>query len=77
MLLSTHFNQPGHSINDFLLIPGLERIQSNRDSVRRAREAHLIYKAMTLGPNGIECVRCHAIKNKKLCNGQSQKIVIL
>ena len=50
--VSTHFNQPGHSINDILLIP-LERIHNNRDSVRKAREAHLIDKAMTLEPNGI------------------------
>ena len=38
--VSTHFNQPGHSINDILLIP-LELIHNNRDSVRKAREAHL------------------------------------
>ena len=50
--ISEHFNQPGHSINDVLLIP-LELIHNNRDSVRKAREAHLIDKAMTLEPRGI------------------------
>ena len=39
--VSLHFNQPGHSINDVHLIP-LELIRSKRDSVREAREAHLI-----------------------------------
>ena len=39
--VSEHFNQADHSINDVLLIP-FELIRSNRDSVRKAREAHLI-----------------------------------
>ena len=47
-----HFNQADHSINDVLLIL-LELIRSNCDSVREAREAHLIEKAMTLEPCGI------------------------
>ena len=50
--VSKHFNQADHSINDVLLIP-LELIRSNRDSVRKAREAHLIDKAMTLEPHGV------------------------
>ena len=50
--VSLHFNQPGHSINDAQLIP-LELIRSKRDSVRKAREAHLINKAKTLHPLGI------------------------
>ena len=50
--VSPHFNQPGHSINDVQLIP-LELIRSKRDSVRKAREAHLISKAKTLHPLGI------------------------
>ena len=50
--VSKHFNQADHSINDVLLIP-LELIRSNRDSVRKEREAHLIDKAMTLEPHGI------------------------
>ena len=39
--VSLHFNQPGHSINDVHLIP-LELIRSTRNSVRKAREAHII-----------------------------------
>ena len=50
--VSSHFNQPDHSIKDILLIP-LKRIHNNRGSVRKAYEAHLIDKAMTLEPNGI------------------------
>ena len=50
--ISEHFNQPGHSINDVLLTP-LELIHNNRDFVRKAREAYLIDKAMTLEPRGI------------------------
>ena len=46
------FNQADHSINDVLLIP-VELISSNRDSVRKAHEAHLIDKAMTPEPQGI------------------------
>jgi len=47
-----HFNQADHSINDVLLIP-LELIRSNRDSDRKAREAHLIDKVMTLELRGM------------------------
>ena len=50
--VSLHFNQAGHSINDVLLIP-IELIRSKRDSVRKTREAHLINKAKTLHPFGI------------------------
>ena len=39
--VSLHFNQAGHSINDVRLIL-IELIRSKRDSVRKAREAHLI-----------------------------------
>ena len=49
--VSTHFNQPGHSI-DHPLTP-LELIHNTRDSVRKAREALFINKAMTLEPLGI------------------------
>ena len=49
---SLHFNQAGHSINEVRLIP-IELIHSKRDSVRKAREAHLINKAKTLHPFGI------------------------
>ena len=51
-LVSEHFNQADHSINNVLHIP-LQLIPSNRDSVRTAREAHLIDKAMTVEPHGI------------------------
>ena len=37
---------------DGLLIP-LELIRSNRDAVRKAREAHLIHKGNTLSPLGM------------------------
>ena len=36
-----------------VLLTPLELIHSKRDSVRKAREAHLINKAMTLEPLGI------------------------
>ena len=51
-LIINHFNQVGHSINDVRLTP-IEIIRSKRDSVRKAREAHLINKAKTLHPFGI------------------------
>ena len=44
--VSLHFNQAGHSINDVILIP-LELIRSNRNPVRKVREAHLIHKGNT------------------------------
>ena len=49
-----HFNQAGHSITVVILI-SLELISSNRDPVRKAREAHLIHvhKGNTLSPLGI------------------------
>ena len=50
--VSEHSNQADHSINEVLLIP-LELIRSNRDSVRKARETHLIDKAMALEPRDI------------------------
>jgi len=50
--VSLHFNQAGHSINDARLIP-IELIRSKRESIRKAREAHLITKAKTLHPFGI------------------------
>ena len=49
-LVSEHFSQADHHINEVLLIP-FEL--SNRDSVRKAREAHLTDKAMYLEPHGI------------------------
>ena len=48
-------DQPIISNTKYRLIP-LELIRSKRDSVRKAREAHLINKAKTLHPLGIN--RC-------------------
>ena len=48
----THFTLPGHSLNNLELIP-LELINSNRDAIRKAREAFLIYKGKTLEPSGM------------------------
>ena len=50
--VSLHFYKVGHSINDVRLIP-IELIRSKHDSVRKAREAHLINKSKTLHPFGI------------------------
>ena len=50
--VSLHFHQAGHSINDVRLTP-IELIRSKRDSIRKAREAHLIDKVKTLHPFGI------------------------
>ena len=43
---------PNHSSNDIQLI-SIEKILSNRDSVRKAREVHLILKANTFEPYGL------------------------
>ena len=51
--VSEHFLcHSNHSHTDLQLIP-LEKVHSSRDSVRKARESHLIDKAMTLEPNGL------------------------
>ena len=42
--VSFHFNQPGRSINEVRHLIPLEFIRSNRDAVRKAREALLIRK---------------------------------
>ena len=41
-----------HSDNHMLLIP-IEKLKNGRDSFRKAREAHLIHKAKTIEPLGI------------------------
>ena len=55
--VSEHFlSNSNHSHTDMQqmqLIP-LEKIHSSRDSVRKARESHLIDKAMTLEPHGLK-----------------------
>ena len=45
--VSEHFLANDHSANDIILIP-LELIKSNRDSVRKAREAYLIERGKLL-----------------------------
>ena len=48
-----HFlSSPNHTANDMLLIP-TEKIFSNRDSIRKAREAFLIQKGKTIDPAGL------------------------
>lgn len=51
--VSEHFIfSTNHSASDMQLIP-LETIFSNRDSIRKAREAVLIIRAGTLEPSGL------------------------
>ena len=45
--VSEHFLSNDHNASDMQLIP-LELIKSNRDSVRKAREAYLIDRGQTL-----------------------------
>ena len=52
LLFLNTFSHSNHSHTDMKLIP-LEKIHSSRDSVRKARESHLIDKAMTLEPTGL------------------------
>ena len=48
-----HFlSSPNHTANDMLLIP-IQKIFSNRDSIRKAREAFLIQKGKTIDPDGL------------------------
>ena len=42
-----------HNATDMQLIP-LELLKSNRDSVRKAREAYLIERGQTLEPHGLD-----------------------
>ena len=50
--VSGHFLSLNHSASDMQLIP-LKPIKSNRDDVRKVREAHLIDKGQTLEPKGL------------------------
>ena len=50
--VSEHFLTSNHSDNYMLLIP-IEKLKNGGDSFRKAREAHLIYKAKTIEPLGI------------------------
>ena len=49
--ISDHFSPPEHYIRDIELIP-LQLINSDRDSIRNAREGLLITKGKTLAPYG-------------------------
>ena len=50
--VSEHFLSNDHNANDMQLIP-LEIMKSNRDSVRKDREAYLIDGGQTLEPLGL------------------------
>ena len=51
--VAEHFLSSPHSISkDTLLIP-MEKFFSDRDSIRKAREAFLISKGRTIEPNGL------------------------
>ena len=54
--VSEHFLCHSNDSHTDMLLISLEKIHSSRDSVRKARESHLIDKAMTLEPNGLN--RC-------------------
>ena len=45
-------SSPNHTANDIILIP-IEKIFSNRDSIRKGREAFLIQKGRTINPDGL------------------------
>ena len=51
--VSKHFlSHSNHSHTDMQLIP-IEKIHSSRDSLRKARESHLMDKTKTLEPHGL------------------------
>ena len=52
-IAAEHFlSSPNHTANDMQLIP-IEKIFSNRDFTRKAREAFLIQKGRTIYPDGL------------------------
>ena len=51
--VSEHFLSNDHTATDMQLIP-LELVKSNRDGVRKAREAYFIERGQTLEPLGDE-----------------------
>ena len=51
-VVSEHFLTSNHCDNHMLLIPS-EKLKNGRDSFRKAREVHLIHKAKTIEPLGI------------------------
>ena len=55
--VAQHFlSSPNHTANDMQLIP-IEKVFSNRDSIRKAREAFLILKGRTIDPEGLNIRR--------------------
>ena len=50
--VSEHFLTSNHSDDHILLFP-IEKLKNGRDSFRKAREVHLIHKAKTIDPLGI------------------------
>ena len=59
-----HFlSSPNQTANDMILIP-IEKIFSNRDSIRKAREAFLIQKGRTIDPDGLN-IRTNKRKRKR------------
>ena len=51
--VAQHFlSSPNHTANDMQLIP-IEKVFSDRDSIRKAREAFLILKGRTIDPEGL------------------------
>ena len=50
--VSEHFLSHNHSNTHMLLIP-IEKLKNERDSFRKAREAHIVHKAKTIEPLGI------------------------
>ena len=64
-------SSPNHTANDMIFIP-IEIIFSNRDSIRKAREAFLIQKGRTIDPDGLNIrVISEAQRGRK--NGQKDE----
>ena len=51
--VSEHFLTSNHSDNNMQSLIPIEKLKNGRDSFRKAREAHLIHKAKTIEPLGI------------------------
>ena len=50
--VSEHFLSNSHSVSNMLLIPS-ETLRYERNCLRKARKAHLIHKAKTIEPLGM------------------------
>ena len=66
--VSEHFLSNSHSASHMLLIP-IEALRYERDCLRKAREAHLIHKAKTIEPLGINKLDELALCNRYLFFG--------